>query len=97
MTSACRIFCRNLNTPFPKIISTKLRMSSMKFTRYCSGSEQQNSNTLKHGALAEFYEKTKERHQVEEEDQDFEVLLRNSNFINVWSFEIKYLYFLNVD
>jgi hypothetical protein len=67
-----------------KIITTKLRVSTKEFIRLYSHSDQQdNKVTLKHGAFAEFYEKTKENKQVVKEDQDFEVLLRDSNFINV--------------
>jgi len=85
MASACRIFCRNINnTPLSKIITTKLRVSTMEFIRpYSHGEEQGKLASLKHGAFAEFYEKTKESKQIVEEDQDFEMLLRNSNFINV--------------
>lgn len=84
MASACRIFCRNIyNTSLSKIITTKLRVSTMEFIRPYSHGEQDKLTTLKHGAFAEFYEKTKENKQVIEEDQDFEMLLRNSNFINV--------------
>jgi len=85
MASACRIFCRNINnTPLSKIITTKLRVSTKEFIRpYSHGEPQDKLATLKHGAFAEFYEKTKENKQVIEEDLDFEMLLRNSNFINV--------------
>lgn len=56
----------------------------MEFIRpYSHGELQDKSATLKQGAFAEFYEKTKENKQIVEEDQDFETLLRNSNFINV--------------
>ncbi|NP_001156254.1 28S ribosomal protein S28, mitochondrial [Acyrthosiphon pisum] len=83
MASACRIFCRNINnTPLSKIITTKLRVSTKKFIRPYS-EQQDKLATLKHGAFAEFYEKTKENKLVVEEDQDFEMLLRNSNFINL--------------
>ncbi|XP_026805725.1 28S ribosomal protein S28, mitochondrial [Rhopalosiphum maidis] len=84
MASVCRIFCQNIkNVSLSKIITTKLRMSSKEFIRLYSQSDQQDNNTLKHGAFAEFYEKTKENKQVVKEDQDFEVLLRDSNFINL--------------
>ncbi|XP_060879289.1 small ribosomal subunit protein bS1m [Metopolophium dirhodum] len=85
MASACRIFCRNINnTPLSKIITTKLRVSTKEFIRpYSHGEPQDKLASLKHGAFAEFYEKTKENKQVIEEDQDFEMLLRNSNFINL--------------
>lgn len=86
MASACRIFCQNINNnvPLSKIITTKLRVSTMKFIRLYSHSEQQDKlATFKQGAFAEFFEKTKENKQVIEEDQDFEMLLRNSNFINL--------------
>uniref|UniRef100_A0A2S2NPG4 28S ribosomal protein S28 n=1 Tax=Schizaphis graminum TaxID=13262 RepID=A0A2S2NPG4_SCHGA len=85
MASVCRIFCQNINNvSLSKIITTKLRMSSKEFIRPYSHSDQQdNEVTLKHGAFAEFYEKTKENKQVVKEDQDFEVLLRNSNLINL--------------
>lgn len=53
----------------------------MKFTRHYS--QEPDKTNMKSGTFAEFYEKTKENKQIEEEDQDFEVLLRNSNFINV--------------
>lgn len=55
----------------------------MEFIRHYGQGAQQDKTTLKQGAFAEFYEKTKENKQPVEEDQDFEVLLRNSNFINV--------------
>lgn len=81
MASACRIFYRNLNAPLSRMISTKLRMSSTKFIRHYS--QEPDKTTHKLGHFAEFYEKTKENKQIVEEDEDFEVLLRNSNFINV--------------
>lgn len=83
MTSISRMFFRNFNTPLSKLISIKLRMPSVEFFRRYSYDEQQNKPTLKHGHFAEFYEKTKENKQEVEQDEDFEVLLRNSNFINV--------------
>ncbi|XP_025194630.1 28S ribosomal protein S28, mitochondrial [Melanaphis sacchari] len=86
MASACRIFCRNINNiPLSKIISTKLRVSSKEFLiqRHSHSDQKDNTGTYKHSAFAEFYEKTKENKQVIEEDQDFEMLLRNSNFINL--------------
>lgn len=84
MTSGvCRIFYRNINTPLLKVISTKLRVPSMALIRHCSHAEQPNQKSLNQGAFAEFYEKTKENKQATEEDQDFEILLRNSNLINV--------------
>lgn len=85
MASSFRIFCRNINiTPLSKIITTTFRVSTMEFIRpYSHGEQQDKLATLKQGAFAEFYEKTKENNQVVEEDQDFEMLLRNSNFINV--------------
>lgn len=85
MANACRIFCRNINNiPLSKIISTKLRMSTIEFIRhYSHGEQQDNTATFKQGAFAEFYEKTKGNKQIVEEDQDFEKLLRDSNFINV--------------
>lgn len=83
MTSTCRIFFRNVRMPLGKIISTKLRVSPMDFVRYYGQDVQQDKTALKTGNFAEFYEKTKENKQVVEDDQDFEVLLRNSNFINV--------------
>lgn len=65
------------------MISTKLRTSSIQFSRnYCNG-EQVQTTHKQVGLFAEFYEKTKENKQVIEEDKDFEELLRNSNFINV--------------
>lgn len=67
-----------------KMISTKLRVSPMGFLRHYSHDEHQDHTTIKHGAFAEFYEKTKDNiREAVEEDADFEVLLRNSNFINV--------------
>lgn len=81
MAGTCRIFCRNLTTPLSKMISTKLRVSSMEFLRHHS--EHQEKTTIKQGTFAEFFEKTQDNKQSVEEDQDFEVLLRNSNFINV--------------
>lgn len=81
MASACRIFYRNLNTPLSKMISQKPRLSSIEFIR--NFNQEQDTSTTKRGAFAEFYEKTKEDKQIVEEDQDFEMLLRNSNFINV--------------
>ncbi|CAH1724735.1 hypothetical protein AGLY_004519 [Aphis glycines] len=85
MASLCRIFCQNINNiPLSKIITTKLRVPTKEFIRHYSHSDQlSNTNTFKHGAFAEFYEKTKENKQVVEEDLDFEMLLRNSNFINL--------------
>lgn len=83
MTSISRMFFRNFNTPLSKLISMKLRVPSIEFIRHYSEDEQQNKITSKHGAFAEFYEKTKDNKQVVEQDEDFEVLLRNSNFINV--------------
>lgn len=76
--------CRNLRTPLSKMISIRLRMSPTGFVRhYSSGGEQQDNTTAKQGAFAEFYEKTKENKIVVENDEDFELLLKNSNFINV--------------
>lgn len=83
MTSVCRMLCRNLNTSLSKIISTKLPTSSMIFIRHYVHDEQHDITTSKQGAFAEFYEKTKESKQDAVDDQDFEVLLRNSNLINV--------------
>lgn len=77
------MFFRNFNTPLSKLISMKLRVPSIEFIRHYSEDEQQNNITSKHGTFAEFYEKTKDNKQVIEQDEDFEVLLRNSNFINV--------------
>ncbi|VVC44347.1 Ribosomal protein S28, mitochondrial [Cinara cedri] len=81
MTSVCRIFYRNINTPLSKIITTKLRVSSLESIRHYIHDEPQNT-TSKQGAFAEFYQKTKEKQPIED-DQEFEVLLRNSNFINL--------------
>lgn len=83
MAGACRMFCQNLNTPLSKMISTKLRTSPMGFLRYYSHGEHHDQTAIKQSAFAEFFEKTKENKNVIEEDVDFEVLLRNSNFINV--------------
>lgn len=83
MIGACRVFRRNLSVPLSKMISTKLRASSaVQPVRYRSHGEP-DVTTAKQGAFAEFYEKTKKNKSVAEEDQDFEVLLKNSNFINV--------------
>lgn len=65
------------------MISTKLRASPMGFLRHYSHGEHQDQMAIKQSAFAEFFEKTKENKDVVEEDIDFEVLLRNSNFINV--------------
>lgn len=81
MASACRIFYRNLNAPLSRMISTKLRVSSTEFIRHYS--QEPVKTTNQSGSFAEFYEKTKEKKQIVNEDEDFEVLLRNSNFINV--------------
>jgi hypothetical protein len=89
MASTCQIFFRNFGTSLSKIISTKLRVSPVGLDRNYSQDEQQDKTSLKPGAFAEFYEKTKENKQTVEEDQDFEVLLRNSNFINVTIISIK--------
>lgn len=84
MASACRVFCQNYGPSLSKIISTKLRPSTTRFIRHHSHGEgeQLDNSVTKHGAFAEFYEKTKDNKQLEE-DEDFEVLLKNSNFINV--------------
>lgn len=97
MASLCRIFCQNINNiPLSKIITTKLRVPTKEFIRHYSHSDQlSNTNTFKHGAFAEFYEKTKENKQVVEEDLDFEMLLRNSNFINVIQFLYIYICHFN--
>jgi len=58
-------------------------MISTGFLRHYSHGERQDRTTIKHGAFAEFYEKTKDNREAVEEDADFEVLLRNSNFINL--------------
>lgn len=79
MISLCRILFKNLNANSPKLM--RLQVPSVEFFRHFSQDEQQN--TSKQGAFAEFYEKTKENKKTVEEDGDFEVLLRNSNFINV--------------
>lgn len=83
MAGTCRIFCQNLSTPLSKMISTKLRVSFIEVFRHYSHGEQQEKPTIKQGTFAEFFEKTQDNKQAVEEDQDFEVLLRNSNFINV--------------
>jgi len=83
MASACRMFYRKLSSPLPRIISTKLRVPIMELKRHYSHGEPQDNTSPKLGAFAEFYEKTKDNKQCVEEDQDFELLLKNSNFINV--------------
>lgn len=65
----------------------------MALIRHCSHAEQPNQKSLNQGAFAEFYEKTKENKQATEEDQDFEILLRNSNLINV----IQYNFLFGLD
>lgn len=92
MASACRMFCKNLYTPLSKIISTKLRVSSTEFNRHYSQGEQQETSTPKQSAFAEFFEKTKNKPAVED-DLDFEVLLRNSNFINV-TYDLSVFFFI---
>lgn len=94
MASACRIFYRNLNIPLSRIISTRLCVSSTKCIRHYSQEPEKTAH--KSGTFAEFYEKTKENKQAVEEDEDFEVLLRNSNFINViFNHLLHYLLTLN--
>lgn len=65
------------------MISTKLRVPSTEFIRRYSHGEQEETHTPKQSAFAEFYEKTKENKLAVEDDLDFEVLLKNSNLINV--------------
>lgn len=84
MASVCRMFYRNLSTPLSKKISIRLRVSPAGFVRHSSShGEQQDNTAAKQGAFAEFYEKTKENKIAVENDEDFELLLKNSNFINV--------------
>ncbi|XP_050423935.1 28S ribosomal protein S28, mitochondrial [Adelges cooleyi] len=80
---------RHLTSHFLKSSLTQLRIHPKKLSRPFS---QQNQSTPKHGAFANFYEKTKKPQNInEEKDEDFETLLRNSNFINMGDPEGKIL------
>ncbi|XP_050540861.1 28S ribosomal protein S28, mitochondrial [Daktulosphaira vitifoliae] len=53
------------------------------FPKECVRLYSHIENISKHGAFADFYEKTKLNNVVKDIDEDFETLLRNSNFINL--------------
>lgn len=79
------MFCQNLSTPLSKMISIRLRVSPARFVRHSSSrGEQQDNTATKRGTFSEFYEITKETTKTAVENcVDFELSLKNYNFINL--------------